>query len=74
MNPRKHNSIDQTIEQLTSEFAKIKGFETLQESEEGRAAFDLIIKNISELQTFQTLYLKYYIPAANRSIADAWQE
>jgi len=70
----KHNPIDLFVERLSEEFAKVKDFNKLQESEEGKRLFDLIIKSISDMENFQTLFLNYYIPSANKSIVDSWNQ
>ncbi|WP_438711287.1 hypothetical protein ACSTS3_22535 [Aquimarina muelleri] len=72
MKKRQINPIDLLIDNLSVNFAKINDFEKLQESEEGQRLFDLIVKSTSEMESFQALFLNYYIPAANRSIADSW--
>ena len=74
MKKRNINTIDVLIERLSESFAKIKDFNKLQESEEGRKLFDLIVKSSSELENFQALFLNYYIPAANKSIVDSWNQ
>lgn len=70
----KYNPIDLLVERLSGNFAKVKGFDKLQESEEGKRLFDLIVKSISEMENFQILFLNYYIPSANKSIADSWNQ
>lgn len=73
-NHPKSNSIDILVERLSENFGKVKDFDKLQDSEEGKRLFDLIIKSISEMENFQTLFLRYYIPSANKSIADSWNQ
>lgn len=70
----KYNPIDLLIEKLLENFAKGKDFDKLQESEEGKKLFDLIIKSISEMENFQILFLNYYIPSANKSISESWNQ
>ena len=70
----KYNPIDLLVERLADNFAKVKDFDKLQDSEEGKKLFDLIIKSTSEMENFQTLFLNYYIPSANKSIADSWTQ
>ncbi len=70
----KYNPIDILVERFSENFAKIKDFDKLQESEEGKRLFDLIIKSTSEMENFQTLFLNYYIPSANKSIVDSWNQ
>lgn len=70
----KCNPIDLLVEKLSENFAKVKDFDKLQESEEGKRLFDLIIKSTSEMENFQTLFLNYYIPSANKSIVDSWNQ
>jgi hypothetical protein len=70
----KRNSVDLYVEQLTKNFSKINNFHLLQESEEGKRLFDLIIKTNSDLNSLQTLFLNYYIPSANKSIVEGWNE
>lgn len=71
---QKYNPIDMLVQRLTENFAKVKDFDKLQESEEGKRLFDLIIKSTSEMENFQILFLNYYIPSANKSIADSWKQ
>jgi len=70
----KYNPIDLLIERLSENFAKVKDFDKLQDSEEGKRLFDLIIKSTTEMENFQALFLNYYIPSANKSIADSWSQ
>ncbi|HLW32073.1 MAG TPA: hypothetical protein VKX40_07415 [Aequorivita sp.] len=74
MKKPKHNPIDLLVERLSENFAKVKDFDKLQESEEGKRLFDLIIKSTSEMENFQALFLNYYIPSANKSIVDSWNQ
>lgn len=74
MKKPKYNSIDLLVERLSENFAKVKDFDKLQESEEGKRLFDLIIKSTSEMENFQALFLNYYIPSANKSIVDSWNQ
>ncbi|WP_108425759.1 hypothetical protein [Flagellimonas amoyensis] len=71
---QKYNPIDFLVDKLVDTFAKVKDFDKLQESEEGKKLFDLIIKSITEMENFQILFLNYYIPSANKSIADSWNQ
>ena len=71
---KRNNKIDLLIENLSSEFSKITNFNLLHESEEGRKLFDFVVKSISDLENFQTLYLNYYLPAANKSIVNTWND
>jgi hypothetical protein len=68
------NTIDILIERLSENFSKVKNFDKLQESEEGRKIFDFIIKSISDMENFQSLFLNYYIPASNKSIVESWNQ
>lgn len=68
----KNNYVDSLIDNLTANFSKIKNFHLLQESDEGQRLFNLITKSYSEFETFQSLFLNYFIPASNKSIADSW--
>src|SRR5690606_5089483 len=43
-------------------------------TEEGQELWNLIIKSTSEMETFQSLFINYYIPASNKSIADSWNQ
>ncbi len=70
----KSNPIDILVERLSVNFSQVKDFDKLQESDEGKRLFDLIIKSTSEMENFQTLFLDYYIPSANKSIADSWNQ
>lgn len=74
MKKKNENIIDNLAERLSETFAEIKDFDKLQESEEGRRLFNLIMKCTSELENFQALFLNYYIPASNKSIADNWNQ
>lgn len=71
---QKHNQIDLLVEQLSENFAKVKDFDKLQESDEGKKLFDFIIKSTAEMENFQTLFLNCYIPSANKSIIDSWNQ
>jgi hypothetical protein len=73
MKKTKINSLDIIIENLAENFSKIEDFDKFQESEEGKELFDFVIKSTSEMENFQSLFLDYYIPAANKSIADSWK-
>lgn len=73
-NNSKDNPIDRLVEELSTNFSKINNFDKLQESDEGKRLFDLIIKSISEMENFQILFLNYYIPSANKSISDSWNQ
>jgi hypothetical protein len=70
----KKNSIDLYIDLLTANFSKINNFHLLQETEEGKHLFDLIVKTNADLNSLQGLFLNYYIPAANKSIAESWSQ
>ncbi|WP_299528952.1 hypothetical protein [Ulvibacterium sp.] len=70
----KYNPIDLLVERLAENFSKVKDFDKLLESEEGNRLFHWIITSISEMENFQTLFLNYYIPSANKSIADSWAQ
>lgn len=70
MKKRKINPFDELVEKLALEFSKIKDFDLMQESEEGKRAFKFIIESWSQMETFEALFLNYYIPAANKSISD----
>lgn len=74
MNKNKGNRIDSMIDQLIENFSKIKNFNLLIESEEGKKVFEFIVKSTSEIESFQTLFLNYYIPASNKAIADGWKD
>jgi len=71
---KKINSIDSLIEKLAIRFVNTKDFEKLQESAEGQKMFDFLVKSISDMETFESLFLNYYIPASNKSIADSWRQ
>ena len=70
----KVNQIDLLIEALAKGFSGIQDFHKFQESEEGRKLWNLIVMSTSEFESFQTLFLNYYIPATNQSIADSWRQ
>ena len=55
--PNKINPIDSLIEKLAKGFANIDDFEKLQETEEGQKMFDFIVKSVSDMETFQSLFL-----------------
>lgn len=74
MRKKKTNSFDILVERLADGFSKVKDFDKLQESEEGQRMFDLIVKSTSEIETFESLFLNYYIPASNKSIVDTWNQ
>src|SRR5690606_430771 len=74
MKKTRSNPIDTLIERLSENFAQIKDFDKLQDTEEGQELWNLIIKSTSEMETFQSLFINYYIPASNKSIADSWNQ
>ena len=74
MHKKRFNSIDLIIENLSKGFSTIKDFNKVQETEEGRKLFNLIIKTTSDLENLESLFLNYYVPASNKSISDTWNE
>ncbi len=68
------NRIDQLIDNLSVEFSKIPNFQLTQTDSDVNRIFNFIITKFSDIQDFKTLYKRYYIPAANKSIADARKE
>lgn len=74
MKKKKINSLDLIIENLADNLGNIRNFELLQESQEGRRLFDLVVKSTAEMESFQSLFLNYYIPASNKSISDDWSQ
>lgn len=74
MKKRKVNLFDIIIESLADSFSKVKGFSTFQDSEEGKRSFDFIVKSISDLEDFQSLFLNYFIPATNKAIHNSWSQ
>lgn len=74
MKINKINNFDILIENLSENFSKIADFNKLQETEEGRKLFNAIVKNISDFESFQTLFIQYYIPASNKSISNTWNQ
>lgn len=74
MKKKQINNFDILVEKLAEGFSKVKDFDKLQESEEGKRLFDLIVKSTSEIETFESLFLNYYIPASNKSIVDTWNQ
>jgi hypothetical protein len=72
MKKHKINTFDLLIERLVANFSEVKDFEKLQESEEGKRLFDLLVKSVSEMESYRSLFLEYYIPASNKSIHDSW--
>ena len=74
MKKNKINQVDLLIEGLSENFTKIENLNKLQESEEGKKLFNLIVQTTSEMETFEALFLNYYIPAANKAISESWGE
>ena len=70
----KKNSIDQIVENLVDEFSKIQNFQLTQEDEVGKKFFSFAISIAIEFNSFQTLFIQYYLPASRRSILDTKRE
>lgn len=68
------NKFDTLIDNLSENFSKVSNFNKLQETNEGRKLFNTIVKTISDFESFQSLFLHYYIPASNKSISDTWNQ
>lgn len=64
---KKKNSVDKLVDDLVSEFSKIKNFELTQNDPIGNKLFTFIVKNASELIAFKNLFIQYYLPASLKS-------
>lgn len=66
----KINPIDNLIDNVALSFSKIENFETLYQTPEGIEMYNTIMRTISDYNSYQSMILNYYIPAANKSIND----
>jgi hypothetical protein len=72
---KKSNRFDLLIDSLNIEFSKIPNdINLLQSDPKGKELFIFAIKRILEIQSFKQLFLKYYIPASQKSAADVLNE
>jgi hypothetical protein len=72
---KKSNRFDLLIDSLNIEFSKIPNdINLLQSDPKGKELFIFAIKRIFEIQSFKQLFLKYYIPASQKSAADVLNE
>ena len=71
---KKQNSIDLLVDNLATEFSKIKNFELTQDDPLGNKVFTFVVKNASELISFKNLFVHYYLPAALKSSQDYSKE
>jgi Holliday junction resolvase RusA-like endonuclease len=71
---KKQNSIDLLVENLASEFSKIKNFELTQDDPLGNKVFTFVVKHASELTSFKNLFVHYYLPASLKSSQDYTRE
>lgn len=71
---KKQNSIDLLVENLASEFSKIKNFELTQDDPLGNKVFTFIVKHASELTSFKNLFVQYYLPASLKSSQEYTRE
>lgn len=74
MKAHNRNSIDILIENLSVEFSKIPDFNLVNTDPDTNELFNFIVRRFSELSDFETLYLRYYIPASSKSIVDSYNE
>jgi len=65
---KKVNSIDLLIENLQKEFSKIPNFELTQNIPLGKKLFDFVVRFVSEFQSYQDLFVQFYLPASLKSI------
>jgi hypothetical protein len=74
MKKQKRNSIDLLIENLSQQFSNIPNFHLVNTDQDANELFNFIVRRFGELNDFQTLYLRYYIPASSKSILDIYNE
>ena len=70
----KINSIDFLIETLAEKFSRIPNFQLINTDKGANDLFNFIVRRYSELNDFETLYTRYYIPAATKSIVEGFNE
>jgi hypothetical protein len=72
---KRSNRFDLLIDSLNVEFSQIPNdINILQSDPKGKDLFIFVIKRCSEIQSFKQLFLKYYIPASQKSAADLLNE
>lgn len=71
---KKQNSIDSLVENLASEFSRIKNFDLMQNDPTGKLAFNFVVKNAFELAAFKNLFIHSYLPASIKSSQDYLRE
>jgi len=54
------------VEKLSDEFSTIKNFHLMYDDEKGRILFEFIIKRISEINSFKSLFVQHFLPEASR--------
>ncbi|WP_299218469.1 hypothetical protein [uncultured Aquimarina sp.] len=64
---RKENSIDKLFENLVEQFSKIRNFELTQTDPLGNKLFNFVVKLVSEFDSYQKLFVQYYVPASKKS-------
>lgn len=65
---KKINSIDLLIENLQKEFTKIPNFELTQNDPLGKKLFDFVVRFAFEFQSYQDLFVQFYLPNSLKSI------
>lgn len=71
---KKQNSIDLIVENLIKEFSKIKNFELTQDDPMGKKFFTFVVRIVSEFNSYQNLFIQYYLPASRKSILETKRE
>lgn len=67
---KKNNPIDILVENLIKEFSQINNFSLTQDDPLGNKMFNFVVKHISEIHSFKSLFIQYYLPAASRASQD----
>ena len=66
----KKNSYDILFESLVDQFATIPNLAEAYKDDKGKSIQDFITLRISEINSFKSLFLNYYLPAAAKSAVD----
>lgn len=66
----KQNFYDHFIDELIERFSRIPNFNLTQEDELGKEQFNFVLRRFTEVHSLKSLFINYYIPASNKSIAD----
>lgn len=68
MRQKTKNRFDSLIDQLAKQFAQIKNFELLSESDETKRLWNFLTQTILEFNSIKGLYIGIYIPQTNKFI------